>query len=225
MSALGPALFFVASAIAIAGALVTVLSKNAIRAAMGLLTTIVGIAGLYLTLSAQLLAAIQLIVYAGAVVVLFVFVIMMLGPSGGPIADKRTFKSRLVGGGLFAAAALAALVLALRAMSALTQPASGKLPAGFPHTFDPPRPELGTVDGVGRVLFGEGMVAFELSGLLLLVAIVAVMAVARTRLPSPDRTPPAANAGPAGLDTEVSSDSDLAQSDPGGGKQAAREAT
>jgi len=214
MSALGPALFFVVSAIAIAGALITVLSKNAIRAAMGLLTTIIGIAGLYLTLSAQVLAAVQLIVYAGAVVVLFVFVIMMLGPSGGPIADKRTFKSRAVGGGLFAAAAAVAVFLAFRAMSAMTQPASGKLPQSFPHTFDPPRPELGTVDGIGRALFSDGMVAFELSGLLLLVAIVGVMAVARTRQPSSDQ--------PKGASDPTDADPALTA---GKGKQAEREAT
>ncbi len=204
MSMLGPALFYVMSALALAGALITVLARNTIRSAMGLLATIIGIAGLYLTLSAQLLAAVQLIVYAGAVVVLFVFVIMMLGPSGGPIADKKTLRTRAVGAGLFGVGAAAALVLAFRAMAGLNEPvptmSKTPLPKGFPHLFDPPRGELGTVDGLGRALFGEGLVAFELAGLLLLVAIVAVMAVARTRKPATDDA--AAVADEAGPQTE-----------------------
>lgn len=197
MSMLGPALFYVMSALALAGALITVLARNTIRSAMGLLATIIGIAGLYLTLSAQLLAAVQLIVYAGAVVVLFVFVIMMLGPSGGPIADKKTLRTRAIGAGLFGVGSAAALVLAFRAMAGLNEPvptmSKTPLPKGFPHLFDPPRGELGTVDGLGRALFGEGLVAFELAGLLLLVAIVAVMAIARTRKPGPDAAAAVAN--------------------------------
>ena len=73
----------VCALVALVGALITVAAQNPIRGAMGLLATILGIAGLFLQLNAQFLAAIQLIVYAGAVVVLFVFVIMLLGPDAG----------------------------------------------------------------------------------------------------------------------------------------------
>ena len=79
----GSLLFFVCAVACLVGALSTIVAKNPIRGAVGLLTTIVGIAGLFLVLDAQFLAAIQLIVYAGAVVVLFVFVIMLLGPDAG----------------------------------------------------------------------------------------------------------------------------------------------
>lgn len=192
MSYLGPASFYLCSLLAVAGALGTVLTRNTIRAAMCLLVTIVGIAGLYLALSAQLLAAVQLIVYAGAVVVLFVFVIMMIGPTNAPTRDTRTFKTRAAGAGLFAAATLIALGLVWKAaallnlfdMNALAKKPLLRAPS-FPHVFDPPRADLGGVEGLGRALFGEGMVAFELSGLLLLVAIVGVMAIARTRQPDP----------------------------------------
>ncbi|MBI5535138.1 MAG: NADH-quinone oxidoreductase subunit J [Deltaproteobacteria bacterium] len=196
MSYLGPASFYICSLLAVSGALGTVLSRNAIRSAMCLLATIVGIAGLYVALSAQLLAAVQLIVYAGAVVVLFVFVIMMIGPSGSPTRDNRTFKTRAAGAGLFAAATLVALGLVWKAaallnlfdMSTLAKKTLKGAPS-FPHVFDPPRPDLGSVEGLGRALFGEGMVAFELSGLLLLVAIVGVMAIARTRQPASTKEP------------------------------------
>ena len=79
----GSIFFVFCSLLCLVGALSTVLAKNPIRCAVGLLVTILGIAGLFLKLQAQFLAAIQLIVYAGAVVVLFVFVIMLLGPDAG----------------------------------------------------------------------------------------------------------------------------------------------
>jgi len=79
----GNVFFVVASVLALFGALMTIASRSPIRSAVGLLITIVGIAALFLMLNAQFLAAIQLIVYAGAVVVLFVFVIMLLGPDAG----------------------------------------------------------------------------------------------------------------------------------------------
>ena len=70
-------LFLMCSVSALAGALGTVASRRPLRGAVSLLVMIIALAGLYLTLAAELLAAIQLLVYAGAVVVLFVFVIMI----------------------------------------------------------------------------------------------------------------------------------------------------
>src|SRR6186713_83379 len=104
----GSLLFFVCAVACIVGALSTIAAKNPIRGAVGLLTTIVGIAGLFLGLQAQFLAAIQLIVYAGAVVVLFVFVIMLLGPDAdvGPSVIPKARASRALAGVLMAALAL-----------------------------------------------------------------------------------------------------------------------
>jgi len=87
------------AALAIAGALITIIAPNPIRGAMGLLLMIVSVAGLFLALHAQFLAAIQLIVYAGAIVVLFLFVIMLLGPDATPPHDKRGTYSLVVRGG------------------------------------------------------------------------------------------------------------------------------
>lgn len=162
-------LFYLSALLAIAGALGTVASKSAIRAAMSLLVAIFGITGLYVTLSAQLLAAIQVMVYAGAVVVLFVFVIMLLGGQPDVKSDNRSLKARVVGVGLFALSAIVAAVLVARAG------------IGGPHIFDAPRPEFGSVAALGKVMFTDGVVAFELVGVLLTAAIVGVMAVARTR--------------------------------------------
>ena len=161
------AFFGLCSLIALLGALATVASKNPIRGAMGLLATIVGIAGLYLTLAAEFLATIQLLVYAGAVVILFLFVIMLLGPSAVSKREAQGPWARYVGAGALFLASGGLAVLVIRA-----QPGAatmfGKVPAKF-----------GTIESLGHELFTTGLVPFELSGALLLVAVVGAVAVAR----------------------------------------------
>jgi NADH-quinone oxidoreductase subunit J len=158
--------FGLCALLVVLGGLSTVAARNPIRSAMGLLTTIVGVAGMYLMLSAEFLAAIQILVYAGAVVVLFIFVIMLLGPSAMSPRDARSAIPRYIGAGVFLAASLGALALALGASAGPTQ--LPKAPASF-----------GTIEGIGRELFTAGIVPFELSGALLLVAVVGAVAVAR----------------------------------------------
>ena len=81
MSGGGEFVFLICGFIALVTAVLTVSLRTPLRAAVALLAHIISLAGLYLTLHAHLLAAIQLLVYAGAVVVLFIFVIMLIGPS------------------------------------------------------------------------------------------------------------------------------------------------
>ena len=162
----GGILFLVCAIACVVGAIWTVSARNPVRGAMGLLTTIVGIAGLFLKLSAQFLAAIQLIVYAGAVVVLFVFVLMLLGADAAAIREDRARGAKLLSGALLA-------VMAVSVMLALA-----------PHSdtvtkFTPALPDHGTVEAVGRMLFTVGVVPFELSTALLVVAVVGAIAVAR----------------------------------------------
>ena len=83
-----------AGALAPRRALSIVIAQNPIRSAMGLLLLILSVAGLFLALDAQFLAAIQLIVYAGAIVVLFLFVIMLLGPMSSAPSDRRGLLAR-----------------------------------------------------------------------------------------------------------------------------------
>ncbi len=171
MNALGMIYFYVCAALAVAGALAVVAAKNPIRSAMGLLLLILSIAGLFLALHAQFLAAIQLIVYAGAIVVLFLFVIMLLGPSASTARDRRGVVVRTFGGGLFALASLAGLAAAMRA----TAEAHRTLPMPTPeHGF-------GGIDAFGGVLFSDALVPFELSSALLMVAVVGSIAIARGR--------------------------------------------
>jgi len=167
MSWLGYAYFYLCAAVAVVGALVTITARNPIRGAMGLLTMILSVAGLFLALHAQFLAAIQVIVYAGAIVVLFLFVIMLLGPSATSPRDQKDFVTRALGASLFGLVLSVGLVLVARGASPMLM---GEPPADF-----------GGIDAFGRALFADALVPFELSSALLIVAVVGALAVARGR--------------------------------------------
>jgi NADH-quinone oxidoreductase subunit J len=171
MTAIGTIYFWVCALVALGGALSVVISKNPIRGAMGLLLLILSVAGLFLSLHAQFLAAIQLIVYAGAIVILFLFVIMLLGPSAATPSDRRGLATRVFGGGLFGLAALGALTLVAMAMRADSHPLPMPVPdAGF-----------GGIDAFGTILFADALVPFEVSSALLMVAVIGAIAVAKGR--------------------------------------------
>src|SRR5262249_51165535 len=117
MSTLSLAFFALSALAALMGALFTVLAQNPIRSAMGLLLAIGGITGLFVGLNAQFLAAIELIVYAGAVVILFVFVIMLIGPDATPPTDHKAAFSRYLAAIVFSLFALVTGILLVRAES------------------------------------------------------------------------------------------------------------
>lgn len=171
MSPLGVVYFYVCAALALGGALSVVIAKNPIRSAMGLLLLIVNVAGLFIALDAQFLAAVQLIVYAGAIVVLFLFVIMLLGPSASTPRDQRGIFVRAAGGAVFVLGGLATLLAVLRVM------VGGRFFA--PLTGHDPG--VGGIDAFGAILFSDALVPFELSSALLMVAVVGAIAVAKGR--------------------------------------------
>ncbi len=187
------AFFGLCSLLVLLGGIITVAARNPIRGAMGLLTTIVGIAGMYLLLTAEFLAAIQIIVYAGAVVVLFLFVIMLLGPAATSPADAKSAIPRYLGAGVFL----------LSAGVAATAIFGGRPPA----TFAPAPAGLGTIESIGRELFTTALIPFEISGALLIVAIVGAIAVARGKQIDPTAVPQKARAleKPAAADAEAAS--------------------
>jgi len=171
------AFFAISTLFVLLGGVVAVAAKNPIRGAMGLLVTILGIAGMYLMLAAELLAAVQVVVYAGAVVVLFLFVIMLLGPSAAETSDARGAVSRYFGAIAFAVAGTGALWAIMRI--------GGELLTAMP----PPPPGLGTIELVGRELFTRQVVPFQIAGVLLTVAVIGAMAIARGRGPGDPLAP------------------------------------
>ena len=168
MIGVGNVFFLVASIVALGGAAMTVASRSPIRSAVGLLITIIGIAALFLKLNAQFLAAVQLIVYAGAVVVLFVFVIMLLGPDAGDgeTGLARAKASRYIAGGFFTLLALATAHFVSHA-------------GGKPTRFPVAHLDHGSVEAIGSLLFKQDVIPFELATALLIVAVVGAIAVAR----------------------------------------------
>lgn len=182
MSGGGQLIFLLCAVVAIVTAVLTVSLRSPLRAAVSLLAHILSLAGLYLTLHAHLLAAIQLLVYAGAVVVLFIFVIMLIGPSAMPASkDQRGLTTRV------AIACVMAMV-------------GGTLAFGV-STIDRPYVDInqclgaeaecgqfGGVDAVGAALYQGAAVPFELVSVLLLVAIIAAVAVARGHTPDEKRS-------------------------------------
>jgi len=161
----GATLFVVTSIFAMAGALMTISSRRPLRAAIGLLVHIVSLSAMFLTLNAHLLAVLQLLVYAGAIVVLFVFVIMLIGPAAeiGPMEGRLA--SRTLG--------IALTIVVVLAVSTSV--------AYFDAPWQAVSDEFGTVEGLGRAIYKQAMVPFEIISITLLVAIVGAIAVARSR--------------------------------------------
>ncbi|MGE0787995.1 MAG: NADH-quinone oxidoreductase subunit J [Sandaracinaceae bacterium] len=180
MSAGGELVFLFCGIAALVTAVLTVSVRTPLRAAVALLGHIVSLAGLYLTLHAHLLAAIQLLVYAGAVVVLFIFVIMLIGPSAAPQTKPKWLTLRT------GVAAVMGMIGASVAFGVATIDATyvdvdqcrdGAAECG----------QFGGVEALSDALFKGAAVPFELASILLLVAIIAAVAVARGHTPTEKR--------------------------------------
>ncbi|WP_187261099.1 NADH-quinone oxidoreductase subunit J family protein [Pontibacter beigongshangensis] len=150
-------LFFFLASLTLLCALMVVISKNPVHSVLFLILTFFTISGHYILLNAQFLAAVNIIVYAGAIMVLFLFVIMFLNQSQERVrtATISKFAGVTAGGLLFIV-----LVAALRDASVQTYD---------PETFDS---QIGMVENLGKVLFGDYLLPFELASVLFLVAMV-----------------------------------------------------
>ena len=158
-------ILFAAFALAsILAALLTITAPAPIASALYLVVTLFCVAGLYVLLAAPFVAAIQIIVYAGAVLVLILFVIMLLNLK--PVEEKISIPWHAAG---IAVAGLLLLVafLTIMSVSSLLPPAS-PLPSGY-----------GTVGQVGRLLFTKYLYAFEVVSVLLLLAVIGAVALIR----------------------------------------------
>jgi NADH-quinone oxidoreductase subunit J len=156
--------FVLIALIALVSAVGLVVKKNAIHGALFLVVNLGSIAALYFTLGAEFLAAAQVIVYAGAIMVLFVFAIMVLIPGKeetGPDPRRALRLWALPAGGLLFLQVTGLLLLA-RTAPAPTRP-----------------PVAGGVEAIGRLLFTDYLFPFEVTSLLLLAAVVGVMALTR----------------------------------------------
>jgi NADH-quinone oxidoreductase subunit J len=169
--------FFVCAALILLGALGVILARNPVHSALFLLLTLVNVAVLFLQQHAALVAAIQIVVYASAIVVLFLFVITLLGvDQHEPLDEPRRFQRP-------AAIVLGVLVLIQIIVLAGNHWATGSVQQ--PGTIDNPNfqaldsPRTGNVERLARNLFTHYIWAFEMTAVLLVIAVVGGVVLAR----------------------------------------------
>ena len=163
--------FLAAGAVVLIGALGVVFNRSPVHAALSLVATLFGVAVLFVAQDAQFLAAVQIIVYAGAIVVLFLFVIMLLGVdqsedlSVEPLTGQRP--AAVAAGALLGGSLVAVLV----ASSITGARSSGaKITKGLPN-----------VNQLAKLLFTDYLFAFEITSALLVIAVVGAVVLARQR--------------------------------------------
>ncbi|MDW3176183.1 MAG: NADH-quinone oxidoreductase subunit J [Acidimicrobiia bacterium] len=171
--------FLLAGLIIVSGAIGVVLSRNPVHAALFLIQTLFGVAVEFLVVEAHFLAAIQVIVYAGAIVILFLFVIMLLGVDQAedmrvePIMGQRPL-AVITGGAL-----LGLLLAIINSADSLTGTRSASRSLDAIDQLGEPLPN---VNQLAESVFTEHVFAFEVTGLLLTVAVVGAVVMAR-RIP------------------------------------------
>jgi NADH-quinone oxidoreductase subunit J len=169
--------FYFLSFLAVLSALMVVFSRNPIYSVLYLVITFFCVGGHYLILSAEFLFAVHIIVYAGAIMVLFLYVIMLLNLNQETEPQKKTvYKfAAIVSGGLLMMVMVAALKGAESAMVNIGA-----------------HPEIGLVKNLGKMLFNEFLLPFEIVSVLLLAAMVGAVMLGKTTLQenkSPGRNP------------------------------------
>ena len=157
---------------AIAGALTVVLARNPVRSALGLLATLFSVAVLYVLQLAHLVAAVQVIVYAGAVMTLFLFVIMLIGVDKEESRTETLPMQRVVVGAI--ASGLVIMVVAVT-LSGNFEWVPAAADGIFPETTN------GTIEVVAESIFTDWVIAFEATALLLTIASAGAIALAHYR--------------------------------------------
>jgi len=166
-------LFWMFAAMSVGGALFVVTRRNLIAAVMGMVGSFLGIAAIYMMLYAHFLSVVQMLVYAGAIMVLFVFVVMILNrPEDEPVAPSG--RAGQVIGGLAIAYLVGRLVMLLWKVQPPDPAKALAAPLPTPEGHD-----WGTVKAVGTDLFTGGLFPFEAISITLLVAVVGAIAIAR----------------------------------------------
>lgn len=154
--------FYVLSAIAIVSAFAVIAARNPVHSVLFLILTFFTSAGLFVLLGAEFLAMLLVVVYVGAVAVLFLFVVMMLDVDFAEL--KQGFLSYMPIGALIAAALLAELVLVGSAATSTR---------GAPIAIAPQQvSEVTNAEAIGRVLYTDYLLVFQMAGLVLFVAMV-----------------------------------------------------
>lgn len=159
-------LFWVFAIVGVASGVMVVWHRNPMSSAVYLVVTMLCLSGFYVLLSGAFVAVIQVLIYAGAVMVLILFVIMMLNVPQETLQREGSAPAWVIAGviGLFLVARLARL-----------------LRQGQPAELPQPSEDFGTIQAIGAQLFGPYVLPFELTSVLLLIAIIGAVILARRR--------------------------------------------
>ena len=161
--------FYIFAALSVAGALLVITHKNPVSSAVSLVLTLFSTAVLFVLLQAHFVAAIQILVYAGAIMVLFLFTVMFLNLRPDALRfDTRKLTLKV---SVFLVVLLFTGYFAVMAFNKAF-PSGGAVTA--PEGF-------GTVEGVGNMLFTDYLLPFELTSVLIIAAIIGVVAIAKKR--------------------------------------------
>jgi NADH-quinone oxidoreductase subunit J len=164
-------IFLLFALLALASSLVVVMHKNPVYSTMSLVVTLFSVAVLFVLLGAPFIAAIQILVYTGAILVLFLFVIMLLNITR---EESSVSQQKVQAGGALLGALVFGGMLALLFWNAQ-------------RPMDPMTQELVSMKGLAREMFGEFLLPFEIVGMLLLVAVIGATVAAR-KPPKQDST-------------------------------------
>jgi NADH-quinone oxidoreductase subunit J len=163
--------FIFLAVLAIASALAMVISKNTVNSALFLVLNMVALAGLFLLLKAQFLAVVQILVYTGAIMVLFLFVIMLLN-----VQDEENLFSK------FRVKYFVAFLVGIVVFSQLLY-SIGSFTEVLPEV-SPEMTEAGTVEAVGEVLYSQYLLPFHIIALLLTAAVNGALMIAQHKIKS-----------------------------------------
>jgi len=167
-------LFFVFAGVAVLGSLLVIGQRNPIYSVLALIVAFFGLSGLYVLLEAPFVAVVQIIIYAGAIMVLFLFTVMLLNVPREDAAEWDRAHPYYRPWALRVGTALA-VVMALQLGWALSRT------PGLGVGVADERPAISSVAELGRVLFTDYMFAFEVTSILIIVAMVGAVALARKR--------------------------------------------
>jgi NADH-quinone oxidoreductase subunit J len=165
-------LFYFFAGIAVLSALMTVSRKNPVASALWLIGTFFALAAIYTLLGAFFIGIIQILVYAGAIMVLFLFVIMLLNLGNDYVPDIRSTTWKVVAAG----SSLVLVALLVRMFAGDVTPIA---PTAGPEAVAALKLEHGPVGAIGVVMFSTYAVTLQVTGLLLLIAVVGAVALAK----------------------------------------------
>jgi NADH-quinone oxidoreductase subunit J len=162
--------FFILAVASIVSAIIVITRRSPIMSVVFLVLNFIILAIIYLTLQAQFIAVIQIVVYAGAIMVLFLFVILLLNLGNEELlSEKFNYKKKI---------ALALSVVFLVQLIAGVKMSFGE----YPNQLAPSAEQIGTVEYIGKVLFINYLFPFEITSLLLLAAIVGAVILSKRKV-------------------------------------------